>query len=86
VALRNFTTLDDSAGREWTGDRLRELRRARHLRLEDLARFAGLTRQRLGQIEAAAHPSDRSLQNYFRALNRADLASSRTDTDAEERE
>lgn len=74
MTVATVARLGAGADLEWTGDRLRDLRTARGLRLIDLAQFASVSRQRLGQIEAAAHPTQRDLQNYFGALNRADLA------------
>jgi transcriptional regulator with XRE-family HTH domain len=56
-----------------TGPQLREFRKRRSLRAADIAAATGLSRQRIGQIEAAAAPTKHDLERYFEALNRFDL-------------
>lgn len=58
------------------GADLRAERVRRRLRAADVALVAGLSRQRISQIEAAARPTDRDVARYLRALSRVDVNAS----------
>jgi transcriptional regulator with XRE-family HTH domain len=63
--LREFPTL--------TGPQLRELRRRRGLRAVDIGNAMRVSRQRIGQIEAAAAPASRDVRRFFAVLLAIDL-------------